>query len=130
MGRAHDFQSLFNLPCEYLFSDRMKEFREAAAKRCESVAELFFAGGRRGEYDPRFLDYSLFSHRDADGRTALELFLKEEGLLLPSEEREAIARFRGAAYGLFEIEEVHRRSFRARRAGTDDRFAVKASRER
>src|SRR5262245_33970845 len=105
MGSPDDANPLFQRLADFLFSDRFEEFRRSASRRCESASELLFAGGRRGEEDPRFFDYLVFSHRNADGLTGLDLFLNQEGPSLPPEEREAIARFRDSVYGLFEVEE-------------------------
>jgi hypothetical protein len=130
MGRSKDVQALFERLGEFLFSDQLADFRKSAERRCESAAELFFAGGRKGETDPRFFDFLIFSHRDADGLTGLDLFLKEEGPEIPTAEREAIVRFREAVFGLFEYEEFRSRFYRVRLAGTDDRFKVKNYRGR
>lgn len=121
-----DPDPLFDQLGEFLYSDRMKAFRAAAARRCAGVADLMFLGKPVEELSPQFFDYLAFSMREEDGRTGLDLFLEEEGPHLAPRERAAFHRFREALFGLFVVEERVPEGARLRLAGTDHRFRVKA----
>jgi hypothetical protein len=74
---------------------------------------------------PEFLDYAVFSHRDAKGRTGLDLFFEALGDGLDPEEREAYLGFRDSVFGIFAVEEVRPgEGLELRRCGTDERLQV------
>ena len=109
---------------EFLGSDSLEDFRKDARRRCASLDHFFEAGGGSLETSSFFPDYLAFSHRDADGRIGVDIFLREVGPSLDPEERAAFERMRETVFGPFAIEERVPSGLRVRYVGTDDRFEV------
>jgi|GEM_PF-522833 hypothetical protein len=111
------------------FLERLRRFmRGESMDAFRAAAAAAFAGeGRDVAAEDRELldDYTLFAHRDAGGRTGIDLFLAARGGGLPAEERAAYERMRASVFGGFQVEQVRPgEGFTLRLCGTGERYAV------
>ncbi len=104
----------------FVREERMRAFRASAAAA--------FAGEGRdvADEDREMLDdYTLFSHRDADGKTGIDLFLEAYGGGLPAEERAVYERMRASVFGGFQVEDLRPgEGFTLRLCGSRERYKV------
>jgi hypothetical protein len=72
-----------------------------------------------------FVDYTMFAHRDEDGRSLIDLFVADHGSALLPEERDVLTGFRRSVYGMFSVEATRPGAgLTLRRCGDDARFEV------
>jgi uncharacterized protein YbaA (DUF1428 family) len=111
---------LLELLDQFASGPPMAAFRADAEKR-------FMPEGRtvEPEDEPSFMDYVVYSHRDARGGTCLRRFLSEHGSKLTPEVRAAIEHLEASVFGFFRVESVELgKGMRLRQCGAGGTYDV------
>jgi hypothetical protein len=104
--------------------DELRSFcasAQCAAFRAESRERFFGADDVDPEEEAEFDDYLHFAHRDASGRSAVDLFLESRAGDLDPQRRDAYRALERSEFGFFRVTEVRPgEGVELRRAGTAD----------